>query len=388
MDFSISKEQAMLVKELERFLKKEITPLVEEYESQQTLKDPDVLKPLLQKLEPFGLLSGPVPEAYGGMGLEYVTTGLVFQKLTEFWNSLGAICIIQCMCARFFAEIESDAIREMYLPQICTGKRIPCICVTEPDVGSNAANISTTLTRDQGGYILNGSKTFISNGSVSDVAIVIATMDKSLGPKGLAAAIVDRRKTPYEAREIQKLGLRAAPISELFFDNILVPADHIAVPPGQGLKATMRVFELARSLISSSSVGVMNAALSLAIRYARERKQWGKKIGEHQLIQEMIFDMKAQTDCAYFLANRALWMMDQGMRCEAESALGKAFSTEAAVDVTRKCMQIMGGYGLTTEYPAERFYRDASCGTIPDGTTQIQKLIVARSLLGGLSAFA
>lgn len=388
MDFSISKEQTMLVNELERFLKKEIAPLVEAYESQNSLANPEILKPLLQKLEPFGLLSGPVAEADGGMALPYLTTGLVFQKLAEYWGSLWGICTIQCVCARFFAEIENDAVREMYLPQICAGQRIACICITEPDVGSNPASIATTLTRTRGGFLLNGSKTFISNGSVSDVAIVIATVNRDLGPKGLAAAIVDRRKTPYEAREIHKLGFKTFPTSELFFDNILVPEDHIVVPPGQGLKATMRTFELARSLMSCASVGFMQAALSLAIRYAREREQWGKKIGRHQLVQEMIFDMKAQTDSAYLLVSRALWMMDQGLRCEAESALGKGFSTEAAVAVTRKCIQIMGGYGLTTDYPAERFYRDASCMTIPDGTTQIQKMIVARSLLGGLSAFA
>ena len=388
MDFGLSKEQTMLINELERFLKKEIAPLVEEYEANHSLENTDILKPILQKLEPFGLISGPTPESYGGMGLEYVTTGLVFQKLAEYWGSLWGICTIQCLGARFFAEIESDAIREMYLPGICSAELIPCVCITEPDVGSNPANIGTTLTKTEGGYLLNGNKTFISNGSVSDVAIVIATVDKSLGAKALAAAIVDRRKTPYETREIHKMGLKAFPTSELFFDNILVPEDHIVVPPGQGLKATMRTFELARSLMASASVGFMQAALDLSIKYAKEREQWGKKIGQHQLVQEMIYDMKAKTDSAHFLVNRALWMMDNGMRCEAESALGKGYATEVAVDVTKKCMQILGGYGLTTEYPAERYYRDASCMTIPDGTTQIQQMIVARALLGGLAAFA
>lgn len=386
MDFNISKEQTMLVKELDRFLKKEIAPLVEEYDSQKLLRDPVILKPILKKLEPFGLTSGPVSEKYGGMELEYLTTGLAARKLAEYWGSLWGVCTIQIVGARFIAEIKNEKIKEKYLPGVCAGDLIPCLCITEPDVGSNPAYIGTTLDKTEGGYRLNGNKTWISNGSVSDLAIVVATVDKSLGAKGLAAVIVDRNETPYEARELEKMGLNSFPTSELFFDNIFIPEENMVVPAGQALKATMRTFELARSLMSSGSVGFMEAALAQAVKYAKQREQWGKKIGQQQLVQEMIYEMKARTDCGSLLVNRALWMMDEGLRCEAESALGKGYSTEASVEVTKNCMQIMGGYGLSKEYPAERFYRDASCMTIPDGTTQMQKMIVARDLLG-LSAF-
>lgn len=387
MDFKLTREQEMLIKELDRFLKKEIEPIVDESDRNKSLKDPSELKGIFKKLEPFGALSGPVSEKYGGMELGYLTTGLVIQKIAEYWGSLWGVCTIQCAGARLLSEIENENIKKRYLQAVCSGDLIPCLGITEPDVGSNPANIGTTLEKTNGGYLLNGNKIWISNGSVSDLAVVIATVDKNLGPKGLAAALVDRKETPYDAREIDKMGMKAFPTSELFFDNIFVPDENIIVPPGFALKATLRTFELARSLMSCGSVGFMKAALSLAIRYAGEREQWGKKIGQHQLVQEMIYEMKARTDCASMLVNRALWMMDEGIRCEAESALGKGYSTEAAVEVTKNCIQIMGGYGLSEEYPAERYYRDASSMTIPDGTTQIQKMIVARDLLG-LSAFA
>lgn len=386
MDFSLTHEQKMLIKEFNKFLLKEIDPLVDEYDRAKALRDQAIIKSIYKKLEPFGLLSGPVQEKHGGMELGYLTTGLLFQRMAESWGSLWGICAIQCVGARFIAETENDSVKKIYLPKICNGELIPCMCITEPDVGSNPINITTRLEKVNGGFRLNGNKTWISNGSISDIAIVIATVDQKLGARGLAAALIDRRQTPYQARELEKMGLKAFPTSELFFDNIFVPEENIVVPPGYALKATMRAFELARSLMSCGAVGFMKAALSLAVQYAKKREQWGKKIGQHQLVQEMIYQMKSRTDTSYLLVNQALWMMDNGIRCEAESSLGKAYATEAAVEVTKNCMQIMGGYGLSQEYSAERYFRDASCMTIPDGTTQIQKLIVARELLG-LSAF-
>lgn len=386
MDFSLNREQEMLIKELDVFCKKEIAPIVDEWDHNKTLRDASVLKDLLKKLEPFGAISGPIPEKYGGLELDYLSTGLVIQKIAEYWGSLWGVCTIMTTCARFLLEIENERLKEKYLPLICTADLIPCVGITEPNVGSNPTFIETTLKKTDGGYILDGSKTWISNGSVSDLAIVIASVDRNLGAKGLAAVLVDRNESPYQFRELEKLGMKSFPTSELFFDNVFVPEENLVAPPGSGLKMTLRAFELARSLMASGSVGFSKAAISLAVQYARQREQFGKKIGSFQLIQEMIADMRARTDAAELLVRRALWMMDEGVRCDPESSLAKAYSTEAAVKTTRECMQIMGGYGLSEEYPAERYYRDASSMTIPDGTTQIQKLIVARDMLG-LDAF-
>ena len=388
MDFSLSEEQNILLDSLDKFCRNEIQPQVEEWDRQKVLRDPAVLKELFHKLQPFGALSAPVPEKYGGMGLDYLTTGLISEKLAQYWGAIWGVCTIVTANARLLSEMEDEKIKERYLPQVCTGELIPCACITEPNVGSNPTFIETTFKKVEGGYLLNGTKTWISNGSVSDLAIVLATVDRSQGMKGIGFLLVDRKESPYQTRELEKMGLKAFPTSELFFEDVLVPEENLIVKPGGGLKTTLRTFELARSLMSVGSVGFARAAISLAAKYAQEREQFGRKIGSFQLIQEMLADMRARTDASAFLAYRALWMMDQGLRCEAESAMSKAYSTEAAIKTTKECIQILGAYGLSEEYPAERYYRDASSMTIPDGTTQIQKLIVGRTMLGGLNAFA
>lgn len=382
MDFSYTEEQKILLDSLDRFLNKEIQPHVEEWDRQKALRDPGILKEIFAKLQPFGALGGPVPEEYGGMDLDYLSCGLIAEKLAEYWGSLWGVAIITMVCARLLAEVPNDMVKEKYLKSICAGDCVPCVGITEPNVGSNPAFIQTTLKKTGGGYILNGAKTWISNGSVSDIALVLATVDRGLGMQGIGIVLVDRRETPYSVRELEKMGLRAFPTSELVFEDVFVPDENVIVPPGQGLKMTFRTFELARSMMSVGSVGFCRAALNLAVRYSREREQSGRKIGAFQMVQEMLADMRMLTDASALLAYRPLWMMDQDMRCEAEASVAKAYCTEASIKVTKNCVQILGGYGLSEEYPAERYYRDASCMTIPDGTTQMQKLIVARSMTG------
>jgi len=386
MEFGLSWEQEELIKQVDAFCKKEIEPQVDEQDRKKILRDPTILKGFFRKLQPFGGICGPIPQKYGGMELDYLSTGLVIQKIAEYWGSLWGVCTMQTVTGRLLAEIEDEGVKEKYLPQVCTGDLIPCAAITEPDVGSNPADIKTTLEKTRGGYLLNGTKTWISNGSVSDLAIVFASVDRSLGAKGLAAVLVDRRESPYTVRELEKMGFKSFPTSELSFEDTFVPEENLIVKPGAGLRVTMRAFELARSLMGVGGVGLSKAAINLAVEYARQREQFGKKIGSLQLIQAMIADMRTRTDAAAFLVYRALWMMDQGIRCEAESAMGKFYATEASVETTSECIQILGGYGLSEEYRAERYFRDARSLTIPDGTTQIQKMVVARDILG-LSAF-
>ncbi len=386
MDFGLTEEQSILLDSVDKFCRREIDPVVDEGDRNKILHEPTVLKGWLKKLAPFGFISGPIPEELGGMGLDYLTVGLAHQKLGEYWSSLQGCCVITLAGARLISEITNEKIKQKYVPGICSGDLIPCAAITEPNVGSNPLFVEASLKKTSGGYLLNGTKTWISLGSVSDLAIVIASVDRSLGPKGLAAVLVDRRVSPYESRELDKLGWKAFPTSELVFDDIFVPDDYVIVPPGAGLTATLRTFELARSLLAANSVGISHAALSLAVSYAKERKQFGKSIGSFQLIQSMIADMRVRTDAAAFLTNRALWLMDQGKRCDVESSIAKYFATEASVQTASDCIQILGAYGYSPEYRAERFFRDARMTTIPDGTSQIQKLIVARDLLG-LDAF-
>jgi acyl-CoA dehydrogenase len=386
MDFSLNWQQQTVVQELDKFLAKEVAPQVGKYDQGKILRDPSTLKNFFRQLQPFGAISGPVPEAYGGLDLDYVTTGLISMKLGEYWASLAGTCLIQTAGTRLMAETQDEAVKEKYIHEMSAGNLIVCSGITEPNVGSNPADIRTTIRKDGKGYRLNGTKTWISNGSVSDLALIVATVDRSMGAKGLCIILVDRRESPYAARELEKMGLKAFPTSELIFEEVYCPEENLIVQPGAGMRNLGRTFELARCLMASTSVGIARAALSTAVRYAQEREQWGKKIGSHQLIQEMIYNMKARTEASYLLVLRALSMMDHKTRCEAESSLAKAYATEAVVLTTRECIQIMGGYGYSEEYPAERFYRDATMQTIPDGTTQIQQMVVARDLLG-LAAF-
>lgn len=387
MDFELSWQQQTVVDEIDKLMKKEIEPHVEEYEKNKVLRDHTKIKEIFKLVQPFGAISGPVPEEYGGMDQDYVSVGLVFQKMAEYWASLPVCCVIQITAARVLAEIQNTGLKDKYLRALSSGDLIACQCITEPNVGSNPTELGTTMIKKEDGYRVHGQKVWITNGGVSDVAFVLATADKSLGAKGLGIILVDGRQTPYQTRNLEKLGLRACSTSEVSFEELTVPEENVIIPNGGGLKGIARTFELGRTLITCISVGLSRAALLTAINYAKERVQWGKKIGAHQQIQEMIFNMKARTETSYLLAMRALSMMDKGIRCEGEAALAKAYSTENAVLTTKDCIQIMGGYGYSEEYPAERFYRDATMMTIPDGTTQIQKMIVARDLLG-LSAFA
>lgn len=387
MEFGFSEEQKILIDGLTRFCKKEIEPLVDDYDRNKKLRDPAILKGLLKKLRPFGFLSGPVPEKYGGMDLDFLTTGLIAENLAKYFGSLTGVCLIQMCAARLLATCPNEALKEKYVPALCRGDKIACVCVTEPNVGSNPAFIETTLTKVSGGYRLNGTKTWISNGSVSDIAIVIASVDRKLGAKGLTAFLVDREETPYTARELDKLGLRSFPTSELHFEDIIVPEDNWVVETGRGLAATLKTFEMARSLMAATSVGLARAAIEAASEYAKQREQSGRVIASFQLVQDMLADMLARTEASAFLTYRAFWLMDQNIRCDAQSAMAKFYATEAAAQTTSEAIQVLGGYGLSEEYPAERLFRDARSMTIPDGTTQIQKLIVARDLVGVSALF-
>ena len=386
MDFGVNAEQKMLIDSLSKFCRNEVEPLVESFEK-GNFKNPAEYKNILRQLQPFGLCSGPAPEDRGGMGLDFQTTGMVMERLAQSYASLAGVCLIQLCAVKVLAGVENQSLSRRYLPALCAGEKIACVGITEPNVGSNPAFIETTLTRASGGYRLNGTKTWISNGSVSDVALVIASVDRNLGGKGLVCVLLDREKTPYQTRELGKLGLKGFPTSELVFEDILVPEDHFAVAPGEGLKLTLKAFELARALLGLIGVGLSRAAIEVAGAYSRDRKQFGKPIASFQMIQQMISDMLTRTDAASFLCYRAMWLMDQGIRCDAQSAMAKAYATEAAVETTSEAVQILGGYGLSEEYPTERLFRDARSLTIPDGTTQIQKLVVARDFLG-VSAFA
>ena len=385
MDFEFSSEQKMVQETARRLMEREIVPLADEYDKTKALCDRLKLKVLLDKIAPLGYLGNVIPEEYGGAGLDFVTFGILMEELSRAYASLGGIILIQS-ASREIYELGTEEQRRRFLPSLCSGEKILCTAITEPNVGSDNANIETLAREDGDFYTVNGTKIWISNGSISDVAIVVVQTERGAGPKGLAHLIVDRGQSPYSTRELSKLGLRSFPTSELVFENCRVPKENLLVPPGGGLKNLLRLYEGARAMMAIGAVGMAQAAIDASIRYAKERIQFGKPIGSFQLIQQMIADMLAETEAARLLAYKAFSMIDKGVRCDRETSIAKFYATEAAVRVTSMAIQIHGAYGLSEEYPVERYFRDARSFTIPDGTTQIQKLIVGRSALG-LQAF-
>ena len=382
MDFEFSGEQRLLKESAREVMEKEIIPIADEYDKGKLLHDRKRLKELLDKLAPLGYLGGLVPEEEGGYGLDHVSWGILFEELAWAFASLAGILIIISGAVKMLSKLGTPEQKKKFLPSLLTGEKIPCIANTEPNVGSNPAAIETSATQDGNHYLINGMKTWISNGVISDVAIVTAQTRRGSGASGLCQLIVEREVSPYEARELPLMGVRASCPSELVFNDCRVPKENLIVPPGEGLKRVLQLFELGRATMAIGAVGMAQAAIDASIRYAKERHQFGKPIGSFQLIQEMIADMIAYTEASRLLAFRALSMLDKGVKCDRETSIAKFFATEAAVKVTSMAMEIHGAMGLSEENPVERFLRDARVWTIPDGATQIQKLIVGRSVLG------
>ena len=382
MDFDFSDEQKMVQETARRLMEREIIPIADEYDRSKALFDRGKLDPLLKKISPLGYVGGTIPEEWGGAGLDMVTLGILLEELFKAYASLAGIIMLQVGTTRQIFLLGSEEHKKRFLPSLCSGEKIICGAITEPNVGSNNVAIETLAKKDGDSYVINGTKTWISNGSISDVVMIVVQTKKGSGAKGICQILVDRNESPYTAREISKLGLRSFPTSELIFEDCRVPEENLLITPGKGLKTILSVYELGRSMMSIGAVGMGQAAIDASIKYARERIQFGRPIGGFQLIQEMIADMIAEIDASRLLAYRALSLLDKGMRCDTEASLAKLYSTEAAVRVTSKAIQIHGAYGLSEEYPVERFFRDARSWTIPDGTTQIQKLIVGSSVLG------
>lgn len=379
MDFEPNEEQRLIIDNFRRFRDTEVRPQVE--------KNRDRLWPkadwqeMFGKLIGFGLGSSMIPQEVGGSGLDLVTLGLLYEELAYLSPELAGGVALTDFALRMLHTAANPEIKEKYFSGLLAGKLIVGMAVTEPDTGSNVAGLRTRAVRDGDHYIIDGEKTWVSNASMSDLILPLVRLEN-----GELALFVVEREHGYTTREIDKMGLKSWPTGQVFFDNVRVPAVNMIGEPGAGLRMTLRGFELARVMVAVYAIGVARAALDAAVAYAKTRVQWGKPIGGHQLIQGMIAEMATELDCARLLALRALSLIQKGIRCDTQSSMAKWYATEAAVHITSNAIQIHGAYGLSTEYPVERLFRDARMLTIPDGTAQIQKLIIGRNLLG-IAAF-
>ena len=387
MILELSEEQKLLKKTAREFMEREIVPIADEYDRKYHPLPREVAVELLKKLASLGYVGATLPPECGGQNLDMISYAILGEELARAYLSLGMIALIQdgsvlpILCQHGTAEQKAK-----YIPRIQSLEKITCFCLTEPDVGSAARDIKTTAVPDGDYYIVNGTKTWITNGGIADLAVIFASTDRSKGARGISCLLVDKEESPFTTRELPKLGCRSCPTSELNFEDCRVPKSNLIGTPGSAYLLALSELCKLRVAVGIGAVGLAQASIDAAVKYAQERKQFGRPIGSFQLIQEMIVDMAMMTEAARLLCYQAYYLIGKGEICFKEASMAKAYSTEMAVQVTSKAIQVHGAYGISEEYPVERYFRDARTLTFPDGATQIQKLIIGRDMLG-ISAF-
>ena len=382
MDFQLNEQQRIIKDTVRKFLEKEIAPLVQEYEWERKL----ISKEIIKKLEPFGFTTALVQEDMGGIGLDLVSYCIMVEELGRVWGSLRTLVTTSGLAASIIAGNGTLAQKEKFLPPLMAMDEIACFALTEPNVGSDARAVEAKAVRAGDFYVLNGTKTLITGGSMADVVVVYAKVDSAGKNKGITAFLVQKDESHFEAKDIPKMGMHASPLSELVFIDCKVPIENRLGEEGEGLKIALSGLNTGRINVTFGVVGLGQAALEASIRYAKERIQFGKPIASFQLVQEMIVDMAQKVDAARLLGYRAADLANRGVECRQEASFAKLYSTEAMVDVTNKAIQVHGGYGYTQEFPVERYYRDVRHLTMAEGTSEMQKLILGRDILG-ISAF-
>jgi alkylation response protein AidB-like acyl-CoA dehydrogenase len=380
VDFSFTDEQNQLRRSIREFAEGEIAPHVMEWD--EASKFPLEIMP---KLAEMGLLGVIFPEQYGGAGLGYVEYVIAIEELSRIDGSVGIIVAAHnSLCSNHIFKFGTEDQKKKYLTPLAQGKKIGAWSLTEPEAGSDAGGTRTTAKRDGNNWVINGSKTFCTNGHYADYAVVMALTDKSKNSHGISAFIVEKGTPGFKpGKKENKLGLRASDTSELIFTDCKVPAENLLGAEGEGFIGSLKILDGGRISIAALGLGMAQGALDAAIKYSKQRKQFGQTISEFQAIQFKLADMATQVEAARLLVYQAAWLADRkDVRFTRESSMAKLFSSEVAVRVANECVQIHGGYGFIKDYPAEKFYRDVKLCTIGEGTSEIQKLVIARQLLG------
>ncbi len=376
----LSEAQRMVYATAKRFAEREIKPFVRERGH-----DEEFPVDVMRKLAEAGLLGGPYPVDYGGAGIDNVSYVLICEAIGGASPSVftAALTVQLSLVGTAIHSFGTEDQRRSYLPDLFSARTVGAFALSEPNVGSDPAAIELTAQREGDDWMLNGSKFWISNGSIADVIVVFAQTDPGARHKGMAAFVVDGDSPGLERRVItEKLGLRASNTAALFFDSVRVGGDRLLGTAGEGFKIAQTSLESGRTSTAACAVGIIQACLDACIAYARQRKQWGKPIGAHQLIQEMIADMATDCEAARLLTLEAARLRDSGEPATRHVVMAKQFATEAAVRTARTAISLHGGVGYLGEYPIEALLRDAIGLSLYEGTTQIQKLILGRELLG------
>jgi len=379
MDFRLSEEQDLLRRTVREFAETEMRPHVMEWDEAQQFP-----MELLPKLAGLGLMGIQFPEIYGGSAMSSVDYCICIEELARVCPAISlSVAAHNGLCTSHLFMFGNDAQKSQYLPRLVAGEVLGAWGLTEASAGSDAAGMRTTATRTSDGWVLNGSKSFITHGKIGGVMVVVAVTDRAKGHRGISGFVVDHGTPGMSAgKKENKLGMRASDTSEVVFQDCRIPASALVGDEGQGFINTLQVLDAGRIGIAALSVGLAQGAYEAARNYAKERRQFGQPIASFQAIQWKLADNATRIEAARLLTYRAAYLKDRGIRMTRESAMAKLYASEIAVKAADDGVQIHGGYGFVKDYPAEKYFRDVKLVTIGEGTSEIQRLVIARQLLG------
>ncbi|MCD7844662.1 MAG: acyl-CoA dehydrogenase [Oscillospiraceae bacterium] len=377
MDFQLSREQQMLRQMYREFAENEVKPLAAAIDEEERFPWETV-----QKMAPLGLLGIYFPKEYGGGGADVLSYAMFVEELAKVCGTTAIIVSTHTsLCSAPIFEFGTEEQKRKYLPILLHGEKIGAFGLTEPSAGTDASGQQTTAVLKGDHYVLNGSKIFITNGGVAGVYIIMAMTDKSQGSRGISAFIVEKSFPGFSVgREEKKMGIRGSSTAELVMEDCIVPKENLLGREGQGYKIALHTLDGGRIGVAAQALGLGEGAINEAIQYTKERIQFGKRISQFQWTQFQLADMATKMQAAQYLVYAAAVAKDKGQDCSQQAAMAKLFASEAASDVTRRAVQLFGGYGFTRDYPVERMMRDAKITEIYEGTSEAQRMVIARAL--------
>jgi alkylation response protein AidB-like acyl-CoA dehydrogenase len=386
LEFSLTDEQQQLRRTVREFAEAEILPHVMEWDEASHFPSE-----IIPKLAHMGFLGVIFPEKYGGAGMGYVEYAIIIEELSRVDGSVGIIVAAHnSLCTNHIYKFGTEEQKKKYVVPLAQGEKLGCWSLTEPEAGSDAGGTRTVAVKKDGGWLINGSKTFTTNGHYADICVAMAVTDSSKKSHGISAFIIEKGTAGFRpGKKENKLGLRASDTSEVVFTDCRVPAGNLLGKEGEGFVNSLQILDGGRISIASLGLGMAQGAYEASLRYAKQRKQFGKPIADFQAIQFKLADMATEIEAARLLTYQAAWLADRAIasgdhdaRFTRESSMAKLYAGEVAVRVANEAVQIHGGYGFIKDYPAEKYYRDVKLCTIGEGTSEIQRLVIARQILG------
>lgn len=378
MDFNLNKKQALARKLFAEFALNEVQPLAQEIDENERFPEETVVK-----MAEVGFMGIPVPVKYGGAGGDNLTYAMAVEELSKYCATTGVIVSahVSLACGPIEA-FGTEAQKQKYLIPLAKGETLGAFGLTEPNAGSDSAMQQTVAEKVDGGYIINGTKIFITNGGYADTFIIFAMTDKTKGTRGISAFILEKDTEGFTIGKTEdKLGIKGSSTTELIFKDVFLPDENLLGKEGQGFKIAMNTLDGGRIGIAAQALGIAQGALNEAIKYTKERKQFGRSLSQFQNTQFKLAEIQTKVDAARLLTYRAACLKDEGKNYTKEAAMAKLYASDVAMESTRESMQLLGGYGYTREYPLERMFRDAKITEIYEGTSEVQKMVIAGSIL-------